>query len=808
MLPHQVSPPPSAPEERQSLSKSTLAILYWLVAVGLLIVSLFAIIQFTRPTHIPTPTANLTLTLEQALLEAFGPPTETPQPSLTAPPTPTFTPSATPLPSLTSTSTPTPSATPTHTGTPRRPTLTAALPNQNIDAFEITRLNPTQYDELSEQMSGLPELLLNGPANENYHQSFYHAAIIEAEALFRHPNASQSTKWRWNLAYHWLQIGDERAGILYAGLIAEALNLEQYALPGLPDWWQRNELRNELKLTTLDSIETPDDVSLIEIQTLGGSIFIWVAATPERWVVIPFANFVDFENPRETTLMWGDLTNDGISEIIIIPTGINPRVIPAPQIFNIAAAAPVEMIFRPNQQFEIGLENEYQWKITDLENGALLQLDATVYPPCPTTLTRSYQWTGTWLEAADQTYQLQPLPSLLSYCDLLVDQASSVWGYPAAIQIMEQLLPDWPPAVSNAKTYPLDETDEWRYRLGIYYTLTGQTEIGNAYFNQIITEPAIPGSSWIAPAKAFLRDAKNPAGIYKACIATEYCDPRLALKNWVTQSSFQSIQRALYELSSGGLAIRATAEFDFEGDQIPERWFTVRHRPASRLELWVLIETPGGIQAQYVDTVENNQPTLTRYKNFDGQSYVWIGSAQSFKINRILDTDETAIELLPPSYYYADFTNQVSKDALTALLAGFYPDSVRSQLYAHLKSDDFTCLNKEDCGRYYYALGLAAELSGWEEMAIEYYIKVWTEAFESPFTTIVRYKLAYQAGFGPPPTPTNTPTNTATATPTATVTPTATATSTPSNTPDPSISPTVTNTPDPNATATNAYPAP
>ena len=76
-------------------------------------------------------------------------------------------------------------------------------------------------------------------------------------------------------------------------------------------------------------------------------------------------------------------------------------------------------------------------------------------------------------------------------------------------------------------------------------------------------------------------------------------------------------------------------------------------------------------------------------------------------------SNEASITLLPPSYYYADLTNQIAENALQALLSGFSANVILDELLAHRESSIFVCLSKEECGKFYYALGFAAEQS-WE----------------------------------------------------------------------------------------------
>jgi hypothetical protein len=315
----------------------------------------------------------------------------------------------------------------------------------------------------------------------------------------------------------------------------------------------------------------------------------------------------------------------------------------------------------------------------------------------------------------------------------------------------------------------------------------------------------------VKPAQEFLSGLKTPVGLYKVCVKSSFCDPRLALQNWVGSLTPDEAQNTLYHLGYNGVDFRFTDRFDFEGDGVPERWFTLRHTPTSRLEFWIIIETPEGAQAIFVDTVDRNQPTLTRYTNYEGQSFVWLGSQQAFRLDRFPNTDEVAIILLPPSYFYADLTNQIAENSLQSLLSGFYPADIRDELLDHYNDYTFICTHVEDCARYQYAIGLACQFTDNQDCAIEAYLTLWRDHFESPYTTIARLKLAYKPGYGPPATPTYTPTITLTFTPSSTPT----WTLTPSRTISPT--PTITYTEDPNMTytptptptnTTDPYPAP
>jgi hypothetical protein len=781
------------------------AITYWAVAFAVLILFLSMVLLATRPAQEPAFTPDISATLEKALADALGPPTASFTPSLSPTTTQTPTITRTPFPTLTGTPTLTSTLTATALGTLFPPTLTPILPNNVNDAFQLVRLSAIQYKYAVALMEGVPNLLEAGSENQDYYPSFYHAEIIQSEAALRYPDSQDTVDWRWSEALNLAKIKDPRATLAYATLLTRLITEEGYTLQELLTKVQDSDSR--LKLILQEAAPYPGNLQnyLLELQTPGGSVFLWFTETNERKTIYTLSDETNFADPRESKLLWVDLSGDGNKELAIFTPSSEFRQRTTPRVFDLTQSPPQQLHFKPDEEFKIGLENTHNWTIVSNEQDYFdLAFEATAYPPCPVTINQVYHWSGEWFERLTETFQVQPVSQLIEYCELLVDQASSVWGIPAKIQIMESLLPYWPPQSTSKKTYPLDALDQWLYRLGVYHALVGNAENARAYFDRIINTPVAPESRWITPARDFLKLFETPWGLYQACVASELCDNRIALKNWVATLTPEEAQNALFYLSARGVAIRYSNVFDFDEDGNTERWFTLRHSYLDRLELWILLSNENGAQALFVDTVDTNQPTLTRYTDLNGQIYVWIGSQQSFRLLRYSYSDQAFIELLPPSYYPVKLTNQLAEHALDALLAGFSPKDILDELLSHRESKNFICLTKEECARFYYALGLAAELAGENALAVESYLKIWWDSFESPFTTIVRLKLAFKPGYGPINTATPVPTLAPTWTPTRTPTPTPSKSPTPTGSITTTISPTPTGTStmDPNMTWT------
>lgn len=815
----QSSHSPAAPQSPHR--RKVLAIAYWLIAAGVLAVLLLVVLWAPVP-FLPafTSTPNLTETMAQALAQAATAAYVSPtiSPSATISPIPTITPS--PSITLSPTISRTPTSTATQSSTPGLPSLTPAKPRQEVEAFQVAGWLPADYDYAIALMEGYPDTIApnkRGPNDEYYYAAFEYARLLQSEALLRYPDDPLAAAWRWGLAYNLARTGDARTVVEYASLIEAALQTQVTDVTGLAGWARSQDDRVTLVATEIASIEGNQKNWLLALWLEGGAAFLWLVDSTAGYQVSPLGSEIDFTNPLQPVTFWSDLTGDGDPELVIYRPNAQERSLLFPQVFDLAHTPPRALYFKPGQDFEIGLENSSQWaSVPNSQGAADLRFSATIYPPCPVTLTHDYRWNGQWIERAQASYLVEYNASTLPYCELMVNQAGAVWGPGATIPIMEALLPDWPPAATaDNQPYPADAGDEWRYRLGIAYALAGDLQSAAGYFDQVLTSPATPNSRWIEPAREFLEGMQTPAGLYQACAAAEFCNPRLALINWMESLPPEEGLNAALQLLRGGVAVRYSDIFDFEGDGIPERWATIQPAPGSQLELWIFFETGDHLRALFVDTIDTSQPVFTSYTTRQGTLLIWLGAQKSFSVRRLPGSDEVEIIHRLPGYFYADYTSQSIAAAFDALLSGAAPSPVLANLEALKNSENYACLNPTDCARFYFSMALASEFARHELGAVENYLTLWKEYPAEAFTTIARLKLAYKPGYAPPPTetltptltytPTRTPTPTRTATlsPTPGPSPTPTNTGTPTNTPTPGPSPTPTNTP---TATTNPYP--
>ncbi len=518
----------NSPQDETKRVQFLLTNLVILTVVILGLVTLVAIYPrlFGTP---PAPAA----TASAALLSPSETPTLTNTPTVTRTPRPTLTPSITP----TASETPIPSLTPTPTGPP---TLTPARPAAN-DPYRLATWEADQAEHAIALMNDYPNTqVISGTETldeQAFFDAFFYATVAEREGLLRFNEASQAPAWSWSLAYNLARTGDPLAGQAYADLIATALNQGEVTRLELSDWFQENEPRLELVITPLKPPSGYTGSYLLEVRG-PGSAFIRLLETPGAYQTLVLESGFDFVQAPEAGSVIADFTRDGIQEAAIFYDPPYSLTLDNPQVFSLGLPISDTLNFRPSDEpFLVGIDYPNTWKAVenDLE-GSDLQFEARMFPACPVTVRRTYHWDGSFFTFVDATYEVKPDPTTFSLCRYLVDQAANLWGPQAAIQIMEPLLDEWPPEQDeNGEPFPADARDEWRFRLGIYHALLGESEAAIEYMTGIVEQPITPSSRYIAQAAAFLESYTQPEDIYRACLNAPFCSPTRAMDYLLNQ---------------------------------------------------------------------------------------------------------------------------------------------------------------------------------------------------------------------------------------------------------------------------------
>ncbi len=698
-------------------------------------------------------------------------------------------PSLTPTPSSTVSPTLSPTWSPTPVGPP---TLTPARPLPQPDRYQLKTWNEALADELVKMMEYFPYTL---PPNQResddplFYQQFQYAAFARQEALLRFPQSAYRQGWEWGLAYDLARMGDASVGEQYAALIVSGLNGEETDIPQLYLWFKQHEPRLDLFMVQLDEVPGFFENYLIEIRG-GGSMFIWLLRGSAGYRAIALESRFDFINLPSADWIYADL--DGLPEngreVLIYYRQNQDGSVPPPSVYQLHRLPAYKMPFFPQPYlFNIQLPYMPQWVVrAGIDAAPQIVFRTQVFPACPVLLQRAYQWDG-------DNYSFVALEDTLaedvqdfSLCPFILQHAVLHWDIHATVALLEALMQEWSPDGEGSEASPLLEfKDELRYRLGVSYALIGQEEKAKRYLHDLLDEPSISTSRWIGPAREFLQAYRTATDVYRACALSELCDAGKALEYLVHR--IEATQDVLSELWKYGVQSGSSGYFDFEQDKQPERWFTVRHRPLSDLELWALFPYRSGVKAVQIATVQSLQPRLELLDqayidpaDLPLQPAILLEGKYAFHIRRLPGSKEA---YLVDVRFRKEYPNQFElalEDAIRGLFAGQSARSVVEQLSDLEKWPGLLCRASWTCDKYYYFLGLARELAGDTKGAIEAYHRLWIDYSRSPFTLMARMKL-----IPPPSTPTPTPTQSPT--PSLTFTPTVTFTSTP--TPSGTITP-------------------
>jgi hypothetical protein len=759
-----------------------LPIAFLLVVVFLLL--FFAVRLSASALPKPTPTATATPTL-----------TSTTSPTITSTPTRTPRPTWTLAPSATPTQTPTATNTPTITPLP---SLTPALPLPYNDLYQIKPWQPALADQLARQVQSYPDALFPTPEariDPAYDAAFYYGSIAKREALLRFPSSPQADHWRWGLAYDLARINDPHTGEQYASLVTDGLNAHLTNLQGLAGWFLSQEPRLKLNQTPLIPAAGYLSSQLVEIEAHpGGAAYFWLLENQQGFQSHVLASRFDFASQISSNSLSGNLMGGGVQIVIYYSPSKGDDLYTLPTVFDLGKTPPQELSFEPEIPFHFNIEYQGGWSIEKNE----LVFTGMVFPTCPVTIQRVYHWSGTSFERVDSQFEIKPTASLLGFCEMPVNHAALFWGANVTANMMQTLLPDWPPqSNSQGQPYAVDALDEWRFRLGVNKALAGAQQEADLYLNQIVTNPSVLDSRWKNPAAQFLEIYKSPRDLYRACLAVDPCDPQLALKSVVSTIPLSQYDQLPVYLLNFGIQIRSSGYFDFENDGDLERWVLVRHKPTDKLEFWVMARSSNSISALLAGVSDSSSPSPHYHEPLDTPPIVQIVQKQGFILHHLPGTLEPYLEFVNVEFIPNTYTKNTLEKAEQALFTGEDPNKVSNTLANLQNSDRFNCKNYGICDRFYYMLGLANELSGHEKEAIDAYVELWWNYKNSPYTIMARLKLEPRLAVSITPAPTSTQIPTPTPTLSGTVTSEVTATPTMTTTPTPTstITPTPSETP-------------
>ena len=759
-----------------------LALIIIMLVLGFWVVRL---LSAPRPAELlaenPTSTASSTAT--PSVTPSITPtPSRTPRPSWTL----------RPKPSTTATDTSTPTTTPTVT---RLPTITPALPYKYNDLYDLPPWTADAADRAATLLRGFPDAffpVLEKRSDPAYSAAFRYAVYAYREALLRFPGDPRAEVWQWNLTYSLARVGDPQAADRYAQFIQAALKQGSLRIQDLPEWFSFHE--PNLKLSLYQIPPEPGQLSqgLVLLEEAG--ISFWLVETPGDILVFPLVRIANFQPGQQSSHLEADLNGDGLPEIILFQVNPTQPAETTPKAFTLKDNSLIELPVQAS--LPLDLQTDFKVSLaTNKEQEFTVQY--TAFPACEVKVRQAYHWDGVDFVPSNPEFQIDPQPDLLQYCEAVITHSINVWKPEVTEAFLQAILPGWPPALDpDGRPYPGDARDKLRYEIGLYQALTGNQSGAIQTLDDLLASPVDPQSQWLEASRLFLLGYKSPRDIYRACQPAPLCDVRAALRLLVTSSAEVDPAAAQEYLRLSGVPIGSAGIFDFDGDGVEERWITIRHQAGQDLEFWILANSPPGVQAIFVESVQVGRPLL--YYSVASSSIppvIQYKAGRGFQLEEQVKTGELYITHTAVAVPLTTYTRDSLNQAVEAILSGVDPRLVRDDLETVLKSGRFNCKTHQICDRFYYTLALAYELAGDERQAVDTYIKLWWENKNSPYTTIARLKLRFNPRATSTPPPTRTPTVTLTSKPT--VKPTSTATFTPGPSPTISLTPTSGTTPYP-----------
>jgi len=759
----------SAIKKKQFLLTNLIVIILVIICLILLIL---AYPIFMKPTSTGIPEDNNGLKTDTIISEIHS---EMQNPTITSTRRPTFTPSITPTSTWTQVVGP--------TSPPIGPsTITPALPSKDLSVYSMRDWSAADANYMIKMMQGYPATLLpKGVSGTDpaFYQAFEYAVVAEKEAILRFPESEYRQEWDFSLAFDLAQTGSSDTGEQYANILSRNLNNGSVQFKELKNWFESIEPRMTLSIIPTETNGKYINSYLIEIKG-NGAAYIWIVQTSTGYKADALVSHFDFVNRIDAHWILSDLVGDFLGEELVVYY-TNPSdnyELDAPYIFGFYEGIPVELGFQPEQQlFEIGVEYSNYWRILVNEQGENeLIFETHVFPSCRVRIRQAFEWNGTHFVEKWTHFDVEPDTDNLNYCEFNVEHAINYWGPDAAIQIMEPILPYWPPEKDlEGNAYPLDAKDEWVYRLGIYYALIGNYDKSIGYLSEVVQNPNDSLSRWIEPAEDFLLKYKKPEDVYTACIDAQLCDPDYALETLIRSLSVQEFNDVMQVLWDNQVNILSSGYFDFDKDGTKERWIVVRHRPLEAMRFWILAADKKGGKGLNVGEVMNIPPAIDyldrafiEESDVSSEPIIFIDSKIAFQMKRIDIGLEAYIIYIPLRKEYPDKFALGLAVAENTLFDGEIEEA-NKQLLGLQEFPGLLCENTWSCDRYYYLLGLSEELLEDENQALSTYVELWRNYSKSQFTMMGRLKI--EGGILPTATLTNTPTLNTTATSGITLTP-------------------------------------
>ncbi len=690
-----------------------------------------------------TPVADVTQTPPHTPTVTLLPSTATKRPSATPTPRPTFTATASPTATLPPAWSP------------------ATPPPGDRSAWRLVPWTAEQADRLIAQTASQLLALEDDPAfggvygGANLESMYGLLGMAEQEALLRFPEAPQADRWRWDLAYNqgiaYLYAASPYAPELatYAALLGDGLNAQGATLETLPDWFASHETRLALTVTLVEPMPPAKVSALVAID---GMAYFWVTRQATTYTVVGLESNLFYFREAGSWSKLVDLTGDGHAEIVLTFStshccGFSTEHV----IYDVSSGPPVLLTFvGPTLSFDI-LQSSSDSSIEPLSANPKdgepgLIFDATYgdpyLDPCSIRRYDRYRWTGRAFVWTSTQHAVLPPDEYDDpvFCEDVRVLAPSGAEADVAAQAAGDYYEDNAQAVLPLRV---------RFRVAEYRARVGETMAAQAMLENLLAIPEgeepKTEAPWREAARTLLDALRNDQPFLKICGQIAVCDWSAALTQWVGEQSTLRPDQLDANLKAAGVDLRASGPLALPPADAFTSWWVVRNPHTGQREFWIVAQIGDHFAARQAATLERDSAQVTVNRSGNAPDVYAVSDGQTSTLFQIrLDPVSgllvTLYRSLDPLDPEPDRVRAAQLDVWSAaLFAGQDPDVIREGLRA-LRAP-LSCSTKDYCLPIDYAIGLASELLGDEQAAVEAYARAWEEEPDSLYAIWIRLKL-------------------------------------------------------------------
>jgi len=695
-----------------------------IIPILLIIFIIIACAPATQPITTKTPLALSTT-------DAFTPtflPTNTPSPTLTEIPVPTYTP---------------------------------AIPNT---VYKIRTWSANDADLLIKQIASNLNAIQNEPQFqgvygwEYYMEQYQYLAFAEEEALFRFPNAPQSEKWQWDICYNLAfsyQYGDSADAPeldCYSKLIENGLNSGETTLAYLSNWLESHEPRFPFAIT---SYSPPQGFASANVIILENNAVIWLLEQSGKFYAVGLVSSMFYFREAWTEFEQFDVTGDNFPELILDVSISNCcGSVSRFYVYEVSSGTPKLLSFKNFSGNVTHTTSDYEGFITPLEAKSghigLIFNGHYGYDPlfqqCNVREYNKYYWDGYQFKLAETWFGIDEPNERddKEFCQFVIDTVKDAGEVEIAVRTIGDIQAG-DPDVSR---------EQILYRLGEYQARIGNTDKAKEYFETTIyLQPTDKSSTkWVRDAQIFLDNLNEKYSYYKVCSRIAECNIHEAFQQLVFETQLNSFTSITTFLKNSGVSIRSSGFKNFDNNNSIEQWLVIQHPNQSKREFWILVRDSENVYAVYVAEVPTDRPTLKEFlgsneyvlSTSEGDSLFLLNNISTIKqpyvmAHRLLKNTDP---LVGDDYLELYLVDESLDNITSKLFSGTDPVLIQQELTQLMQANTFDCKQSHLCDEVLYLLGVTRELIGDNKGAVESYVQLWKEYPDSFYTIMARSKLS------------------------------------------------------------------